>query len=164
MYANTQSKENYVVLSKLLFMKKTIFIIVSWVVGIFLGAYICVACSEKEEIARIHEKNGTQTTTQQTESPVQETPSPPIYEKSGKVLASFVANGVWYFRFSAYSPCAASVPFAYFLLDNGDVVIVYPSTPSTHSREAYCEPPFTKEVAKIILEAQLGKQPSVVYR
>lgn len=147
-------------------MKKTIFIILIWVVGFFVGAYICASCNANNKYANKNPTEQTESvaTTQQTEPPAQETPPPPICKKNGKVLASFVANGVWYFRFSAYSPCAASVPFAYFLLDNGDVVIVYPSTPSTHSREAYCEPPFTKEVAKIILEAQLNKQPSVVYR
>ena len=147
-------------------MKKTLFIILIWVVGFIGGAYICGTYLTKDKNSNKNPTEQTKSvaTTQQTEPPVQETPPPQICEKNSKVLASFVANGVWYFRFSAYSPCAASVPFAYFLLENGDVVIVYPSTPSTHSREAYCKPPFTKEVAKIILEAQLGKQPSVTYR
>ena len=146
-------------------MKKTIFIILIWVVGFFVGAYICASCNANNKYANKNPTEQTESvaTTQQTEPPAQETPSPPICKKSGKVLASFVANGVWYFNFSAYSPCVAAVPFAYLLLDNGDVLIVYPTTPSTH-KNVNCTPPFSKEEAQIILEAQLGTQPAIKYQ
>ena len=145
-------------------MKKTIFIILIWVVGFFGGAYICASCSANNKYAN---KNPTEETvsgaTEQDTEQVQTTDSPSTAKKNGKVVASFIANGVWYFHFSAYSPCVAAVPFAYLLLDNGDVVIVYPSTPKSH-RKVECTPPFSKEEAKIILMAQLNQQPSITYR
>ena len=145
-------------------MKKTIFIILIWVVGFFGGAYICATCSANNKDANKNpaEQTANVTTEQNTEQ-VQTTDSPNTTQKSGKVIASFTANGVWYFHFSAYSPCVAAVPFAYLLLDNGDVVIVYPTTPKSH-RKVECEPPFTKEEAEIILRAQLNQQPSITYR
>ena len=145
-------------------MKKTIFIILIWVVGFFGGAYICATCSANDKDANKNpaEQTANAATEQNTEQ-IQATPPPVIAEKNGKVIASFTANGVWYFHFSAYSPCVAAVPFAYLLLDNGDVVIVYPTTPGTH-RKVECAPPFTKEEAEIILRAQLNQQPSITYR
>ena len=144
-------------------MKKTLFIILIWVVGFIGAAYLTASCSDVKSQKPPTEQTTQNVDSKQSDVPYQEEPQPDISKKTGKVIASFTAYGVWYFHFSAYSPFAASVPFAYFLLENGDVVIVYPSTPSTHSRESYCKPPFTKEEAKIILEAQLGKQPSIVY-
>lgn len=144
-------------------MKRTIFIILIWVVGFFVGAYICASCNANNKYAN---KNPTEQTSsvapEQNTAPVQENTQQTIPQKSGKVVASFIANGVWYFHFSAYSPCVAAVPFAYLLLDNGDVLIVYPTTPKTH-KDVKCTPPFTNEEAKIILEAQLGKQPAINY-
>ncbi len=145
-------------------MKKTIFIILIWVIGFFGGAYICATYGANDKDAN---KNPTEETvsgaTEQDIEQVQTTTSSGTTQKSGKVIASFIANGVWYFQFSAYSPCVAAVPFAYLLLDNGDVVIVYPTTPKSH-RKVECAPPFSKEEAKIILMAQLNQQPSITYR
>ncbi|MBQ8870982.1 MAG: hypothetical protein IJ019_06370 [Alphaproteobacteria bacterium] len=140
-------------------MKKTIFIILIWIVCFFGGAYACATYGTNKNPA----EPTTSVDTEQNTAPVQVTPPPVTPEKNGKVVASFIANGVWYFHFSAYSSCVATVPFAYLLLDNDDVVIVYPTTPKTH-KEVKCTPPFTKEEAKIILKAQLGKQPIVSYR
>lgn len=144
-------------------MKRTIFMILVWVVCFFGGAYICAACGASNKDAN---KNPTEQTSsiapEQNTTPVQVTSPTVTPEKSGKVVASFIANGVWYFHFSAYSPCVAAVPFAYLLLDNGDVLIVYPTTPKTH-KDVKCTPPFTEEEAQIILEAQLGKQPAITY-
>ena len=144
-------------------MKKTIFVLI-WVVVFFGGSYICATFSANDKDANKNpaEQTANATTEQNTEQ-IQATPPPVIAEKNGKVIASFTANGVWYFHFSAYSPCVAAVSFAYLLLDNGDVVIIYPTTPKSH-KKVECEPPFTKEEAEIILRAQLNQQPSIGYR
>ncbi len=83
-----------------------------------------------------------------------------ISEQSQKVVACFVANGIWETEPTAYSAAAASVSVAYLLLDNDEVVIIYPKIPNIRYADA-CRflPPFSKEEAKIILKAQMGQQP-----
>ena len=143
-------------------MKKTLFIILIWVVGFIGAAYLTASCSDVKSQKPPTEQTTQNVDSKQSDVPYPEEPQPDISKKTGKVIASFTAYGVWFFHYSAYSPCVTSVPFAYLLIDNGDVIIVNPSTPYTH-KNAVCTPPFTKEEAKIILEAQLGKQPSIVY-
>ena len=65
-------------------MKKTIFIILIWVVGFFVGAYICASCNANNKYANKNPTEQTESvaTTQQTEPPAQETPPPPICKKS----------------------------------------------------------------------------------
>ena len=135
-------------------MKNTVFIILSWLFGIFGGAFFVVSCSDAKYQNSSNE---------QTEQSVQESDLS-VLEKEGKVVASFMANGVWCTEYSAYSPASATVSFAYLLIDNGDVIIIYPSIPKLSLKRASCSAPFTKEEAKIILEAQLNRQPTVKYR
>ena len=88
----------------------------------------------------------------------------PTFTKESNVIATFVANGTVYYDYlSTAQDFASTISFVYLLMANNDVVIIEPTLPKNSNIKPVCVPPFSKEEAKVLLEAQLGRKPNMRY-
>lgn len=71
--------------------------------------------------------------------------------EEGTVVATLMADGVYDFCGSRVTVCVA-----YLLMKNGDVVVIACDL-------EHITLPFTKDEARVIMEANLGKRPKIIY-